>query len=257
MRLWYDGFRWSIFPFRLLNEVVARHFSNYEPRVAEVFAGAVATLLDNGKSGIIVFLHNDDERVLADSINKSHMVRMRDGMESPKFPWTVKQLPSSALGGILQIDGAHVIDQEGHLVYQALNVALQIAEFEFDPVESTRIDQWIDKQPGKPCYLMRQENRLIIEGQLRRSQIEQLQPLGIGGSLVQDLSKYYDEGESDIDLEAGILSRPTPRGNATGTGRRAAQNLSLLLPHSFVLKVSASGALKFFHKGRPMSDADG
>jgi hypothetical protein len=249
LRLKYDGFQWVPNPLTDLSHLVHRHLSLARPpepfwiqRLEEV----VHALLDSHLSSIILLLHPADEPTLAQMDGLGKFSPMRDEVvpvprQGPPVPVWV--YPIASLIGLLKIDGIHVIDANGGLKYLGYKSSLQVSEYLASKDEYPRLKDWCRKRADGKLWadVDEESGHLVVEGPLTDDQVERLsEPCRTGVRAAQ--------------------AAPTPRGEHAdgrprrpadpGTGGSAAKGLSQLLRYSFVIKVSSSGFLRLYQKGR-------
>lgn len=227
----YDGFEWLPGPFRDLEFILQSRLRKAHGSLVE----AVSTLLDGYKGSIIVLLHGDDEKTFKTLEADGFFPPMRAGVE-PEDQETsahVWNIPTASLTGILQIDGAHVIDSKGKLAYFGRKAAFKVIDKDVGRVDVAELEKWCAGAKHEGLMTWRDDKRLTI-----------LETKKMSKRLRKRLVSLL--GEDDMP-PANHSDDP---GNAgPGAGGAAARDISLVLRNSHIVKVSASGALKIFVNG--------
>ena len=168
LRLWYDGYAWHANPF----EVVASYLNNFfttDQDLAGRAVGVLFELLDRQASSIIAFIPDEatlrksllERRPRGPSVTRGRQEKgarlltpMRPSIESRLVSGrSIKvDLSLSALAGLLRVDGAHVIDKKGNLLYLAHKIVApgypEEKQFPGTGREAaSRLSYWIEK-PG-------------------------------------------------------------------------------------------------------------
>ena len=147
LQLWYDGFVWRGDPFGPVRERLAAFFPSEGPaRLSEGDRGlaarvvaALACLLDERASSLLAFVRTahvsdpnlDGRPLLAPAAGgPAWLAPLRRDIESAvlcaRVPRPIESLPLSALVGLLQVDGTHLITDRGELYRLAHHVQPEV-----------------------------------------------------------------------------------------------------------------------------------
>lgn len=122
LQLWHDGFRWHNQPFKLWEFLADQHFkmeATEKLATIQKLTGAVAALMDQQLSSIIVFLNDMDVDKFKGCIkpdfrqNVAHVSRL-----------DVRNLRVGTLTSLMHLDGAHAITQKGRVLHLAQLIAV-------------------------------------------------------------------------------------------------------------------------------------
>lgn len=154
MRLWFDGFRWRLRPFRYLKDKIQAHCKPDDDDAGLILEGAISIMLDRSESSIIVLAYqkNEDEfKGLLDTGELSTMRRATKGIAESGI--AIADLTPSALAGILHLDGAHFIDESMKVQHVALQVQVKTEDGVQHPGSGTATAQFLQNELEKSCVV--------------------------------------------------------------------------------------------------------